>query len=124
VTCRSHCEKPSLAGFGVATTRVDDVVVVSVSGDLDMVTVPKASEAIELASRAESEAMIVDLTGATFLSATGITMLLDAHRETASHRRFRVVADGSATSRPLKLLGIDAVVALYRTLDEALADLA
>jgi anti-sigma B factor antagonist len=124
VICRSHCGNPSLDGFAVAATRVNDVVVVSVSGDLDMVTVPMAFEAIQLAGHAESAALIVDLTGVAFLSVAGITLLLDAHRQVASHRRFRVVASGSATSRPLKLLGIDAVVALYRTLDEALADLA
>jgi anti-sigma B factor antagonist len=32
-----------------------------------------------------------------------------------------VVADGPATSRPLKLVGVTDVVDLYATLDEALA---
>jgi len=37
--------------------------------------------------------------------------------------KFAVVADGPATSRPLKLVGIAEVVGLYPTLDEALATL-
>jgi hypothetical protein len=38
--------------------------------------------------------------------------------------RFAVVAEGPATSRPLKLVGIADVVGLHATLDEALAALA
>jgi hypothetical protein len=38
--------------------------------------------------------------------------------------RFAVVADGPATSRPIKLLGVDSIVALFPTLEEALADVA
>jgi hypothetical protein len=37
--------------------------------------------------------------------------------------QFAVVADGPATSRPLKLVGISEVVGLHATLDEALAAL-
>ena len=37
--------------------------------------------------------------------------------------RFGVVADGPTTSRPIRLLGIDAILALYPTLDDAVRDL-
>ena len=37
--------------------------------------------------------------------------------------RFGIVAEGPATSRPIRLLGIDAILALYPTLDDALRDL-
>jgi hypothetical protein len=37
--------------------------------------------------------------------------------------RFAVVADGPATSRPLKLVGVAEIVGLHATLDEALAAL-
>ena len=38
--------------------------------------------------------------------------------------RFGVVADDQATSRPMQLIGIDTVIALYQTLGDALAALA
>ena len=34
--------------------------------------------------------------------------------------RFAVVADGVVTRRPIRLLGLDAVLALHPTLDDAL----
>ena len=37
--------------------------------------------------------------------------------------RFAVVAEGAATSRPIRLLGIDTVLALYPTLDDAVCAL-
>jgi anti-sigma B factor antagonist len=37
--------------------------------------------------------------------------------------RFGIVAEGPATSRPIRLLGIDVIPALYPTLDDALRDL-
>jgi anti-sigma B factor antagonist len=47
-------------------------------------------------------------------------VLIAAQDELAPSVRFAVVADGPATSRPLKLVGVTDVVDLYPTLDEAL----
>ena len=51
-------------------------------------------------------------------------MLITAHREIAPSARFGVVADGPSTGRPLKMIGIDTIVDVYRTLDEALDEFA
>ena len=37
--------------------------------------------------------------------------------------QFGIVADGAATSRPIRLLGIDAILTIYPTLSDALRDL-
>jgi hypothetical protein len=49
--------------------------------------------------------------------------LVAAREQLGDTARFAVVADGPATSRPLKLVGIAEVVDLFATLDEALAAL-
>jgi anti-sigma B factor antagonist len=36
--------------------------------------------------------------------------------------RFGIVADGAATSRPIRLLGINRILTLYPTLDDALRE--
>ncbi len=120
---QSLCSKAAIDGFRLKETRVNDVVVVAVSGDLDMVTAPEVLEVIQLVGRRRSAALIVDLTDVSFLSVAGMNVLIDAGRRILPHRRFGVVADGAATIRPMELLGIDAVVALYRNLDDALIDL-
>jgi hypothetical protein len=50
-------------------------------------------------------------------------VLIAAQDELAPAVGFAVVADGPATSRPLKLVGVTDVVDLYATLDEALGAL-
>jgi len=72
----------------------------------------------------EPEALIVDLSRVDFLASAGMTVLIAAHREVAPSARFGVVADGPATSRPLKIIGIDTIVDVYRTLDDALNEFA
>jgi anti-sigma B factor antagonist len=110
--------------FSVAEHWVERVVVVAVSGELDLITAPDLLDAVYAAVRKEPAAMIVDLTRVTFLASAGINVLVAAHREVGRSARFGVVADGPATSRPMKLLGIDEIVPLYPTLTDAMADFA
>lgn len=64
--------------------------------------------------------MIIDLTDITFLASTGVSILVKAQEQAGSDVRFGIVADGPATSRPIKLLGLDDALAVYPTLNEAL----
>ena len=50
-----------------------------------------------------------------------MTVLVTAQAEVVPPTRFAVVAEGAATSRPFKLMGIDSVLSLYSTLDSALS---
>jgi anti-anti-sigma regulatory factor len=47
-------------------------------------------------------------------------ILVAIHDEIPSGVKFCVVAEGPATSRPLKLLGIADIIPLYSSVDEAL----
>jgi anti-sigma B factor antagonist len=110
--------------FAVAQTWVGRVVVVAVSGDVDMLTAPTLADALRSAARDNPEALIVDLSRVEFLASAGMNVLIAAHRDIAPGGRFGVVADGPATSRPLKMIGIDTIVTLYQTLGDALDDIA
>ena len=110
--------------FAVAENWIGRTVVVTVSGDLDMLTAPELDEAIRAAARQAPAAVIVDLSGVDFLGSAGMNLLITAHRDIAPAAGFGVVADGPATSRPLRLVGFDTLIALYRTLDDALDDFA
>lgn len=48
-------------------------------------------------------------------------MLTAAHGQMGDSGRFAVVADGPATHRPLTLLGLNEIVSLHRTLDDAVS---
>lgn len=110
------------AGFGTAAQWVGRVAVVSVWGDLDALTSSELATAIEAEARQGPEALIVDLSNVQFLASAGMSVLITAAQELGPSMRFGVVADGPSTSRPLTLIGVDTLVAVYRTLDEALCD--
>lgn len=112
------------AGFVVSEHWIGRVVVFTASGDLDMLTAPTLAAAITAAARHRPDALIVDLAAVGFLASAGMNLLVNAQEDLAPATRFGVVADGPATSRPLKVIGIDTIIALYRTLEDAVNDLA
>ncbi|ORW01320.1 hypothetical protein AWC14_08590 [Mycobacterium kyorinense] len=114
---------PQPDDFNVSEKLVDQVVVLSVSGSVDMLSAPWLTDAIESARAKSPAAMVVDLSRVDFLGSAGISVLIAAHENTGGSGKFAVVADGPATHRPLTLLGLGEIMSLYRTLDDALSDL-
>ncbi|MBE1550635.1 anti-anti-sigma factor [Mycobacterium sp. OAS707] len=104
--------------------RVDEIEVLSVAGVVDMLTTSQLEEAIATAAKDSPRGVVVDLGAVDFLASAGMGALVAAREELPADILFAVVADGPATSRPLKLVGIADVVGLHATLDEALAALA
>lgn len=101
----------------------DRVAVVSAAGTVDMLTSPKLEEAINVALEKQPDALVVNLTDVEFLASAGMSVLIAAHQRTGEGIGFAVVADGPVTARPLKLVGINELLDVYPTLDEALAKL-
>lgn len=108
----------------VTERRIDDVCVLSVSGTIDVLTVPQLETAIAAAAATPSAGLVIDLNDVDFLASVGMGLLVAAHARLTPATRFVLVADGAATSRPLKLVGIADVIDLFPTLDEALAAVA
>jgi anti-sigma B factor antagonist len=110
-------------GCEVGLTRSHGLVVLSVHGAVDMASAPTLSEAICDALGQLPVGIIVDLTNVDFLACIAMSVLIAAQRAAdATFVRFGVVANGVATSRPIRLLGLDVTMTLYPTLDEALRD--
>jgi anti-anti-sigma factor len=110
--------------FEVGKHQVDQAVVLSVSGEVDMLSAPQLAEAIQTASAAGPRALIVDLSKVDFLASAGMTVLVTAQAEVPPPTRFAVVANGAATSRPIKLMGLDSVLSIYSSLEDALSGIA
>ena len=99
------------------------MAVVAASGVVDMLTAPQLETAIRQPRSTKPTGVVIDFTDVEFLASAGMGVLVAAHDEAGSLTDFSVVADGPATSRPLKLVGIADIVPLYASLDEALAAL-
>ena len=95
--------------FEVQECWSDRLVVLSASDAVDMLSAPQLTKAICDALRNAS---------------VGMSVLVAAQEAAdAMSVRFGIVADGAATSRPIRLLGIDAILVIYPTLSDALRDL-
>ncbi len=116
--------EPATSSCTIEQRRIGEIEVLSVAGVVDMLTAPQLEEAIALAAKSAPRAVIVDLGQVEFLASAGMGILVAARDELPDSVGLAVVADGPATSRPLKLVGIADVVGLHPTLDEALAAVA
>ncbi|BBY07871.1 STAS domain-containing protein [Mycobacterium noviomagense] len=116
--------RPGQSDINVDEMWVDRLAVISVSGCVDMLTAPFLTEAIDSALAKAPSGIVVDLSKVDFLASAGISALIAASDSIGQSGRFGVVADGAATHRPLTLLGVDELISLYRTLDDALSELA
>lgn len=101
-----------------------EALVVTVSGEIDVLTVDRLRAAVaagfdQLPDRA---ALVIDLTDVTFLGSAGLQALVEATRAARRRREpLSIVVDHARpVIRPIELAGLDDVLALFHTLDQAL----
>ncbi|CAN5191461.1 STAS domain-containing protein [soil metagenome] len=107
-------------GCTLATTWAGRIAVLTATGTVDVLTAPQLIEAVDALLTESPSAVIVDLTDVDFLASAGMSALINAHEKVAGSGSFGVVASGSVTSRPMRLVGLHEVISLYETLDEAM----
>jgi anti-anti-sigma factor len=103
-----------------------DVVIASVSGELDLAGAPSTGDAIGGAVPTSARALVVDFTGLEFIDSSGIAMLFNLARRLGSRRQeLHVVAvGGTPVSRVLEIVEFDRAAPVHETRDAALAKLA
>jgi anti-sigma B factor antagonist len=104
--------------LGVQATSIDGVLVLAVRGDVDTLTAPLLAQAISNATNTWLRALIIDLIEVDFLTSAGMTVLVSAHQRL--ERLAVVIAEGSPISRPFEIAGLDSILRVHSTLDDAL----
>lgn len=107
--------------IAISVEHRGDIAVLTVSGVVDLATAPALEEATDQLVAQKPRALVIDVTDVTFLASVGLKILASTHREISPTGCFAVIADGPATSRPIKLTHLDEVFPLYTTLDDGLA---
>jgi anti-sigma B factor antagonist len=115
---------PAIPVCSVSVSWTAETAVLAVAGTVDMLTASTLEAAIAAAIAPHPTAVIVDLTEVDFLASHGMRVLIQAHNSMAPEMVFIVVADGSITARPMKLIGLTEMITVYATLGEALLGLA
>jgi anti-sigma B factor antagonist len=96
------------------------ITVVSVGGEIDLSTAAAFEAAITAAVEGDLPGLVIELTGVTFMASVGLRILVATHGKVSKSTQVAVVANSPAASRPIQLTGLDEVISLYPTLDEAL----
>ncbi|OSC40248.1 STAS domain-containing protein [Mycobacterium decipiens] len=98
----------------------DGVAVLSIGGEIDLVTAPALEEAIGSVIADNPTALVIDLSAVEFLGSVGLKILAATYEKIGESAEFGVVARSPATRRPIHLTGLDKTFPLYPTLDDAL----
>jgi anti-sigma B factor antagonist len=100
-----------------------EALVVTVAGEVDVLTVDRLRAAVDngFEQLPDGATLVIDLTDVTFLGSPGLQALVDATR-TARRRSepLHIVVDHTRpVIRPIELAGLDDVLALFNTVDQA-----
>jgi anti-sigma B factor antagonist len=96
-------------------------VVVRAAGEIDLASEEDFATALGRALAGHAPVILVDLSEVTFLGSAALHVLLEANRETEKqHRAFRVAHGGSFAARVLDVAGLDQVLAVFHTIEQAL----
>jgi anti-sigma B factor antagonist len=98
----------------------EGVAVVSIGGEIDLSTAPVFEAAITGALDRDPPVLVIELSEVSFMASVGLRILVATHEKVSESAQMAIVANNPATSRPIQLTGLDKVMSLYPTLDEAL----
>jgi len=107
--------------IAIGTAPIDGGVLISVAGEVDLLTADELTEALA-AAVARHALVVVDLTAVAFLSSSGLAALALAHRAAvAADHVLRLVATCRVTLRPIQITGMADDIAVFATVPDAVA---
>jgi anti-sigma B factor antagonist len=107
--------------FRASAHRCGDATVVRFSGELDMVTERIAADALTTAADGAA-ILVVDLDGLSLCGSTGLKLLVECQQRAETEGfALRVVATSRRVLRPLQITGVDGLLTICRSVEEAIS---
>jgi anti-sigma B factor antagonist len=108
--------------FTVASEQVDGRTIVTAAGELDAYSAPALQAELDPVAQIRGGSLVVDLSAVGFIDSTGLGVLV----ATLKHVReaegtLDVVVSAPRVLKVFALTGLDVVIPLHASLDEALA---
>lgn len=98
------------------------LVVLRLTGEIDMLTTPILKAAIEQQLAGHRRAVVVDLGAVTFLASSGLAALVESHRAAVARNvALRLVTTSREVARPIEATGLGELLDLYDDVDVAVA---
>ena len=99
---------------------VEGAVVIRLAGELDLYNAAEIRTALSDAIAASPARIVIELAEVEFIDSTALGVLIEA-RARAGARGFALAAPQLETRRTLQVSGLDRHLAVYDTVDDALA---
>ena len=117
---------PEPPEFAVATEPLGDGgAIVSVSGELDMLTVPRLREELNAVIEGDIRRIVLDLTDVSFIDSVSLAAIVTTRRRLGPEGSVAVVIEeGSYAMLIFEIGGLDSIVELCHTRESAVARLA
>ena len=112
----SQAEEPGV--LSVVAQELPEATIVTVSGDVDLLSAPELSVALDSILSATDGPVAVDLNETTFMDSTGIHALVNASNRARQH--FAVICGPGTVRRTIDLLGLTEPLCVVESLEEYL----
>jgi anti-sigma B factor antagonist len=100
-----------------------DCVILALDGELDLDTAPILSSCLEEVLGRGDRRIVINASALTFCDSIGLSTLLAAHHACASAGGFlRLAAPDELLTRLLAVVGLQATIPVYPTVDSAVED--
>jgi anti-sigma B factor antagonist len=102
----------------------DDVVVLTVGGEIDYATSPQLKQRIADHLKSDGRHLILDLSWTTFIDSTAIGVLMGTANRLREDGRgsLGVVCSNERVLQIFQISGLESAIALYRTCEEAVSE--
>ena len=106
--------------FEIAEKRIDSVSVVTVTGEIDVATAPDLRECLLAQEADRVSAIVVDLTGVSFIDSTALGVLVGAYRrQEDAGGALKLVVTESRILKVLEITDLASVFPVFANVDEA-----
>lgn len=112
-----------MVDVGPVALAQGQLVIITLPGEIDMANVDGIGRQLAAAFTPGVTAVIADMTATTFCDTLGVSMLVRACRQAAAHgSQLRLLMPCPSVLKVMDVLGVDAVLPIYHSLETALAD--
>jgi anti-sigma B factor antagonist len=100
-----------LGALSMSSAREGTVHTICLFGELDLGTTDRFDAELQRAEATDARLIVVDLSGLTFISSTGVQLLVDGEaRSRAGSQRLTLLRAPTAVHRVLEICGVDAAL--------------
>lgn len=112
-----------MPGTGYEIRWVDGLPVVPAPAEIDVTNAGELRRAIQSCTDPENPTPVVDMSETTFCDSAGVEQLVQAHRQAAAAGgEIRLVIGSASVMRILTIVGVDRLVPIFTSLEEAVAE--